>query len=144
MQLMRLDGPLRLTHAQTGVYVDGWMAGEAAYSQYALPPGSRGYAMARIGRKGWCSPRDVPGTVRVRIGTLVVGEDKQPAIGRVLGERRFEVRACEEHPVLFPAPPPPYRIEVEIAPTFVPNELDPGVAERRELGAQVSFGFVPL
>jgi hypothetical protein len=38
----------------------------------------------------------------------------------------------------------PYRVEVSISPTFSPVEINPALGDSRELGAQVSFGFIPL
>jgi hypothetical protein len=35
---------------------------------------------------------------------------------------------------------PPTRIELTVSPTFSPNEF--GGSDRRQLGAQVSYGFV--
>jgi hypothetical protein len=40
-------------------------------------------------------------------------------------------------------PPGPWRLEVA-AQTFVPAEVDPRSSDRRDLGARVSFGFVPV
>jgi hypothetical protein len=40
-----------------------------------------------VQRTGWCG-EDVPGLVTVRIGPIVRGPDKQPAIGEATDERR--------------------------------------------------------
>jgi hypothetical protein len=36
---------------------------------------------------------------------------------------------------------PPTRVELTVSPTFSPHEFSGG--DRRQLGAQVSYGFVP-
>ena len=38
----------------------------------------------------------------------------------------------------------PWRIEVEMTPTFSPHELDPNHSDRRQLGAVFTAGFQPL
>ena len=44
-------------------------------------------------------------------------------------------------PFLLPAPPGPWRAEVQVTPTFSPHELDPALGDARQLGAQISFGY---
>jgi hypothetical protein len=46
--------------------------------------------------------------------------------------------------VLLPPPDAPWRIEVELEPTFSPNEIDPRNSDRRQLGAVMEAGFRPL
>ena len=57
--------------------------------------------------------------------------------------RAFVLPACKAQTVLMRPPGAPWRIEVT-ADTFVPAEVDPRSGDRRELGARVDFGFVPL
>ena len=44
----KLNGPLRLAHAETGIFVDGWMGAESAYNQYASPSGQGGNVVVRL------------------------------------------------------------------------------------------------
>jgi hypothetical protein len=37
-------------------------------------------------------------------------------------------------------PPPPFRVEVTVSPTFSPSDF--GFVDQRDLGAQVAFSFV--
>ena len=87
-------GPLRLASSQTGVEGDGWLTAPDRRRPrvLGLQPLRRGHRRDRDSR--WSSStgsatraRDVPGHVTVRLGTLVVGPDKQPALGRVLQTR---------------------------------------------------------
>jgi hypothetical protein len=141
-KLVPLNGPIRLTGGQTGVYPDGWMGGEATYTKYDVPPGQPGVVKLSLSRSGWCGT-DVPGRVTVRLGPVAVDERDQPSIGKVTTTRRDVLHACQTLPYELPAPPGPWRIEVTIDPTFVPRELDPAQSEARQLGAVVSFDYEP-
>ena len=139
-RLFRIDYPVRLRTATQGVFSDGWMGEQATFAQYSTRSGKPGFALVTISRKGW-GGTNVPGNVTIRVGELEIGKDFQPRLGRVTGVRRWVVNAHEERRFVIPAPAPPVRVEVRISPTFVPNDLDPGIGDRRELGAQVGFGF---
>ena len=137
----RLDGPLRLAHAETGVFTDGWMGAESAYNQYASPSGKGGNMVVRLGRWAWGGP-DKPGRVLIRVGTLVKGADKQPHIGEVTATRRWTIHSLSRATFVIPAPTPPFRVEVTVRPTFSPSDYE-GESDRRELGAQVGYVFIP-
>jgi hypothetical protein len=68
----------------------------------------------------------------------------QPAIGTVTDAREVQVVACQPNRVDLRVPRSPWRVEVKIDPTFVPRELDPNQPDARQLGAVVTFQFVPL
>ena len=140
-RLFRVAPPLRLRNSTTGLYVDGWQGEESGYSQFVGP--GPGIMKVTVSRAGW-NGEDVPGTVTIRVGTLVVGPDKQPAIGEVTAVRRFVVRAGKARTFEIPTPKPPVRADVTIDPTFVPAKLDPNSSETRALGAVVAYGWEPL
>ena len=54
------------------------------------------------------------------------------------GERNLRVTPCRTEVVELPAPPSPWRVEVE-SETFVPHDVDASLTDRRELGVQVAF-----
>jgi hypothetical protein len=137
----RLDGPLRLAHAETGVFTDGWMGAESAYNQYVSPTGKGGNVIVRLNRSAWGGP-DKPGKVLIRVGRLEKGADNQPHIGEVTATRRWEIHSLSRAPFVIPAPKPPFRVEVTIRPTFSPSDYE-GQSDQRELGAQVSYLFIP-
>ena len=137
----KLNGPLRLAHAETGVFTDGWMGAESAYNQYASPSGKGGNMVVRLGRWAWGGP-DKPGRVLIRVGTLVKGADKQPHIGEVTATRRWTIHSLSRATFVIPAPTPPFRVEVTVRPTFSPSDYE-GESDRRELGAQVGYVFIP-
>jgi len=151
-------GPIRLASSQTGVEGDQWMTAKdaetPAFSAYnRFDAGSAGPALmfVKLGRVGYAG-KDIPSHVTVKLGTLVVGPDKQPAIGRVLETKRLTIHACGRQDeglvcataATFRSPGVPFRIEVTASPTFVPHDYDPSSGERRHLAAQVSYVFRPI
>jgi hypothetical protein len=135
----RLDGPLRLAHASTGIFSDGWMGAESAYNQYATESGQGGNILVSLSRATWGGP-DKPGRVLIKVGTLVRGEDKQPHIGRVTATQRWVIHSGSKATFVMPTPRPPFRAEVSIDPTFSPADYE-GQSDRRELGAVVTYRF---
>ncbi len=150
------DGPIRLAASETGVAGDGWMTAPrpdvpafSAYNRFDIEGPSAGFAVVRLSRIGYAGP-DVPGHVTVRLGTLVVGPDKQPAIGRVLETRRLTIHSCIDPQRLrcatavpFRNPGVPFRIETTVSPTFSPRTFARG-ADARNLAVQISYSFVRL
>ncbi|MGH3137009.1 MAG: hypothetical protein ACRDPV_11020 [Gaiellaceae bacterium] len=152
--LYRLEGrPIKLQEALIGRESDGWIvakSGEktarASYTRYDVSGDGPGFAVVKLTRVGWCpSPaRRGTGIAAVRIGPVGIGPDKQPAIERVTATRRFRVPDCKANGVLLSAPSVPWRVEVAMAPTFSPNEIDPGKSDRRRLGGVLDVRFQPL
>ena len=152
--LYRIDGqPIRLAAALTGIESDGWMIGSAehpvaraSYTRYDVSGDGQGFALVQLSRVEWCpTPKELgQGVASLRIGPVTIGPDKQPALARVSDQRRVVVKNCVITPVRLVPPREPWRIEIEISPTFVPNEIDPSSSERRHLGAVVSARFIPL
>jgi hypothetical protein len=152
--LVRLDGnPIRLRSNETGVSADGWTVGDAgnpraparaAHNQFDVSRGGAGTLVVSLSRAVFC-PKGVhlPGVARVRIGDLVRGSDKQPAIGQVTASETTYVPACGTRTVVLPTPRGPWRAELAIE-TFVPRTVDPEhSSDARALGAQVGFSVVP-
>ena len=141
MTLLKAAQPVRLRSAQTGVYPDGWMGERATFSQYAPEDGSsRGFAKVVVSRKGACGV-PLSTEVTVKIGPVAV-VDKQPGFERVDDVIERTLAPCGEEPIVVRATIP-YHVEVTVSPTFVPDEFGGG-GDRRELGAQVGFDFLPL
>ncbi|HVM17217.1 MAG TPA: glycosyltransferase family 39 protein, partial [Gaiellaceae bacterium] len=142
LAVVEVDHPLRLGHAVTGIFQDGWAQPRSAYSQYETPGGRGGTIVVGVARLG-CGNDTLRATAHVTVGRLVVGPDKQPAIGAVTAERAVPVACREQHELKLPAPPPPFRVEVVVDPPFVPAEADPERStDYRTLGAQVAYRFV--
>lgn len=152
--LYRLDGePMKLKDAVVGRSTDGWITGtsderiaRAAYTRYDVSGDGPGFAFIRLSRVDWCPRPGKRGSAvaTVRIGPVGIGPDKQPAISEVTAERKISVQDCRANGVLLPPPNGPWRVEVELSPTFSPNEIDPRNSDRRQLGAVLEAGFEPL
>ncbi len=154
-ELVPLDRhPIRLRSNETGISSDGWMVGNrddptiparAAHNQFDVSHGGTGKLLVFFSRGVFC-PKGVrlPGVAHVRIGPIVRGPDKQPAIGRVTAQETTYVPGCATRPVLLRTPDVPWRAEATIE-TFLPAEVDPKNAgsDPRALGAQVGFSIQP-
>jgi hypothetical protein len=140
-RLYEIAAPLRLVDAVSGIYADGWAGKESSYSRYRTPGGRPGSVVVNISRAAWNGPSPT-GHVTIRVGPLRI-KNKQPALASVTQIQRWKVESGLQQRFVIPTPRPPFRVEVLIAPTFVPAEQDPRSTERREFGAQVSFDFQP-
>lgn len=141
-RLYAVKPPLRLRSSVTSRDPDGWIGSHGEYNQYSTPGRVRGYAVVSVSRREWGGP-DVPGHVRIAVGPLVIGDDRQPALARETQARTWTVNRLQRKIFYIPAPPPPYRIQVEISPTFQPSVLDPkNYGDARQLGAVVHYGWV--
>ena len=146
-RLLRIDPPLRLASTPTGVEPDGWVTptfgapkdapASSAYNQFSTPGGKRGRIKITVSRAGW-QGTDKPGNVTIKVGRLIRGPDKQPALGKVSQVLRWTVHSGKTR-VFRVDGGPRTRVEVTIAPTFSPHDF--GGGDRRRLGAQVSYGF---
>jgi hypothetical protein len=117
------------------------MGSESAYNQYATLGGTFGNVVVSLNREAWGGP-DKPGRVLIKVGTLVKGADNQPHIGKVTAVRHWVIHSLSRARFVIPAPRPPFRVEVTIRPTFSPSDYA-GESDRRELGAQVGYLFIP-
>lgn len=135
--------PLKLTSAVTGLYSDGWMAGTASYNRFDISRDGPGFARIKLSRERWCG-KDKSGQATVRIGPVAIGPDKQPALEKVTQQQKVVLHTCQARTLLLGAPTVPWRVEISIKPTFSPNELDASKSDRRQLGAVLEAGFLPL
>jgi hypothetical protein len=134
----RIESPLRLAGAYEGLYGDGWAGGRAAYSGY-VPPSRDSALSVGVSRSSWTGP-DVPGRVVLRVGTLA-GTGGTPRLGRLIARRTWTIHAGASRVFVFPPPRGPFRVELEVDPTFVPAEL--GFTDPRSLGALFNVRIVP-
>jgi len=148
-RLYRIEHPLRLRSSQAGLYSDGWVGATheadivtASYNRFETPGNRPSTMLVTVSKKGWCG-KNVPGKVRIQVGTLALGQQRNGVLERVTAERRWVVNSCEEKTFTIRAPPPPFHVDVAIDGTFVPHDLDPASSERRRLGAMVDLTWVP-
>jgi hypothetical protein len=135
----RIRPPLRLTSDTKGVYSDGWTGAHASYTQFeAPPPGSS--LFVDVSRSNWKGP-DVPGAVKVRVGTLAARDGRHARAGGVIAKRTWVIHSGIARTFRFRAPRRPFRVDLYIKPTFVPADF--GYPDPRSLGALFSVRIVP-
>jgi hypothetical protein len=148
LRLVRVDGPLRLKESLRGVFSDGWIGStqpqETVFGDYSLfsAPAKPGIAYVTLSRMAFCGPK-APGRVRIDLGPLGLGPEKNGVISRITQSRGWIVDSCTERTFPIVTPGGPFHLTVSITPPFQPNALDPGLSERRYLGAQFGVRFVP-
>jgi hypothetical protein len=126
--LYRTHGPLRVAEETTGIYGDGWMGADAAYTRFAAR--KRGQIAVTLARTAWSGP-DVPGHVRIELA---------PLGGKPLEVRTWAIHTGSSRVFTLPAPRRRFQVRVHIEPTFSPSRF--GLPDTRQLGAQASFRFL--
>jgi hypothetical protein len=140
-RLYRVQEPLRLRSAVTGLFPDGWSgSNDTAYTRYSTTGGHAGTMRVLVSWREWAGPNTAK--VTVLMGRLVIGPDKQPALGKVTAVRHWTLRAKKSKSFTLAAPGPQFRVEVHVSPKFMPAQLSSASTDRRELGAQVSYTFI--
>ena len=134
-RLYETTSPVRLRTIVRGVYKDGWMGADASYQRFGTSrPGqlvvtasrSRVCTIAPAARATVALVRLAPGPEgSLRDVTRSVFSGVVPSCGT----RRFGLAT----------PAGPFRVDVHVAPTFVPAQLDPELGDTRTLGVQVRF-----
>jgi hypothetical protein len=143
VRVIRIGPEMQVRRLLEGVFSDGWMGGKSAYSQYSTPGGRPGTMNVSLSRAG--GGANLHASVEIRLGPLVLDAKHQPRIARVT-ERRTWQFGNEDEPTkefAIPTPPPPFRVEVRISPTFRPSEIYPGSGDIRRLGAKALYVFQP-
>lgn len=147
--LVRPTGGFKLRANQVGIDGDGWFTatdedgvGRAAYNRFDIgADDAKSEVVVSLSRATFCPPSlaSPPGLMRVRVGSIVVGGDRQPAIGQVHSSDEAFVSACTSRVVVLPVPNVPWRLEIE-GDTFVPREIDPEYSsDNRRLAARVEI-----
>ena len=140
-QLYEIRPPLRVRSIQTGVYGDGWTTARSTYSRFSTPGGRRGFVSVLLTRRNWCPREHVPGEVRIEVGRLGFAPQGRLRMAQVTTARRWPVDPCRAEEFVLHTPPPPFRVEVHVTPTFVPAALDPALRDYRKVGVQVRYDF---
>lgn len=126
--------PLRLTSRTVGVYPDGWTGPDVSYFQYPSSRPRPGRIDVSLSRIGWTGP-DVPGRVTVTVRPLAAGSAGVPT-----GAGRWVAHKGQTKVLRLPAPAPPFKVSVHVAPTFSAAQF--GLGDPRPLGVQIAFSHV--
>ena len=118
-----------MTVLPTGLYTDTWTGKEASLSVFEAPGNRRARLEVFLSR----SHRSYPGAPSTAVTTR---------LGRIDGAgptavREAVVDAGETRRLVFSTPPPPFRLDLTVAETFVPTDL--GVNDTRELGVRFDY-----
>ena len=140
-RLIRVDPPLRLSAAVTGLYPDGWSgAQDTAYTRYSTRGGHPGKLAVRVSWKNWGGTNTA--RVTIKMGRLRIGADHQPHLGRLTAVKHWVLRAGKVRTFELAAPDVSFRAEVKVDPKFRPRDLAPNSGDPRLLGAVVSYRFI--
>ncbi len=134
LTLYRRTGPWRLLDSVQQVYADSWAPGWSTYTYFRT--GQSGTLKVTLGRTGYNGSARA-GHALLKVGTVKV-KGGQAVLGHVFAVRRTLVRNDSSQVIEIPVARTPVRVEIFISPTFKPSASD-----RRNLGAQVAFKFVP-
>jgi hypothetical protein len=131
LALYRIDPPLRAAVFADGLHTDNWTGKQASLSVFETPGNRRGRLEVFLSR----SHRSYPGVASTSVTTR---------LGRIDGAgsaavRRAVVDAIGTRRLVFSTPPPPFRLDLTVARTFVPTDL--GIADARELGVRFDYRF---
>jgi hypothetical protein len=112
--------------------VPGW----SSYTYFR--PGQKGTLVVTLSRTAFNGAAP-PGRARIVVGNVRIDPALGgPAMGRITTRRSAVVRNGTSQEIRLPVERTPVRVELTITPTFHAS-----VSDRRDLGAQVRFQFVP-
>ncbi|MBA3717980.1 MAG: hypothetical protein H0W87_07130 [Actinobacteria bacterium] len=130
--LERVDGPVRVNAYEAGIWEDGWQEEDSYYTRFAARD-VRGRVRVGLSQEASCG-LEPHSRAEISVTDL--------ATGQVVSTQEGPVYACASTSETVRVPPPPFRVRVHIAPTFVPAELDPHSMDTRHLGAVVSYQYL--
>ena len=139
-RLVKVAPPLRLRDFVTGQYADGWSSADSSYTRFSS--GETGGRLRLVVARPWGGP-DIVGHITIRLGPIVIGDDNQPHVGAPTTSRRFDLHANGAKRLVLAVPGPHFRVEVHVTPTFRPHELDPSNGDNRDLGAKITYVYLP-
>ena len=84
-----------------------------------------------------------PTPFHILIGSLTVDANRQPQLGRVIKEKTDTIASPQTKTFTLPAPSSRFAVRVVVDQLFVPHDLNPSDGDVRQLGAVVTYRFVP-
>ena len=140
-RLIKLTSPNRMRSMCVGISPDGW-TGPMDSAYYRFSGGARGHMVVTVSRARWGGP-SARSPVHVYVGTLKINDNHQPELQKVTAVKTVTIDRLETKQVTLPAPGPRFAVRVVVDQKFVPHDLDPTKSDTRQLGAGVSYRFVP-
>lgn len=133
--LYRIHPPLLLQSGTRGVFADGWMGSEAAYWRYPSAGRCSGQVEVRLSRRRLGS--NDPGDVRIEVRRLAPVDEGLS--GPLVSTETGTIESGGRRTFVVSTPSPPFQAVVHVWPTSSAGADDP-----RQLGARVSFRFLPI
>ncbi len=135
MTLYRQLHPWHLAQTSQAVTPDGWCQTWCAYTYFK--PGERGTLRVTLSRLAYNGSAP-PARVHIRVGAVRIDQNQALQLGRIHRVLFTLVRNATQKTVSIPVARTPVRVEVRI-----PDPIPPSASDPRQLGAQISFRFVP-
>jgi MFS family permease len=140
-RLIQLTHPNRLRAECNGINPDGWTGpANSGYFRFSGP--KVGHMVITVSRADW-GGAPVPSPIHVLIGTLIVDANHQPRLGRVLSDKTSTINRLETKTFVLPTPGSRFAARVIVDDKFIPHQLDPSNSDVRQLGAVVTYTWVP-
>ncbi|HEY8705434.1 MAG TPA: hypothetical protein VIL98_11815 [Gaiellaceae bacterium] len=139
-RLIELTHPNRLRAECNGISPDGW-TGPANSGYYRFSGGAHGHIVVTVSRAD--GGPTTPSPIHILIGALTIDANHQPQLGRVIAEKTDTIAAPETKTFVLPAPAGRFAARVVVDTLFVPHDLNPSDSDVRQLGAVVTYRFVP-
>jgi hypothetical protein len=136
LKLWKIQAPLRIAAYPQGIDADGWTGASAGVTEYAAPGDRPGRVAVRLDRVP-LGPSAPPATVTVTLGPFVLGPNGEQNMSSVTAKKTVTVTTKHPVTVRLPTPKPPYRVNVNVTPTFDAAQL--GQGDTRQLGARVAL-----
>jgi hypothetical protein len=127
--------PWHLLYAVQQVDSDTWCPNWCTYTYFK--PNQTGTLVITIGREGYSGSAPA-GRATIRVGTVRIDAHSSAQLKHVYVKLHHLVENGKTSTIAIPVPRTPVRVEISI-----PNTIPPSAADRRNLGAQVGFGFKP-
>jgi hypothetical protein len=140
-KLIKLTHPNRLQAECNGINPDGWTGpNDSGYFRFSGP--KVGHMVITVSRADW-GGAPVPSPIRILLGTLTIDANHQPQLGQVRYEKDDTIDRLQTKTFTVPTPDPRFAARVIIDKKFSPSVVEPGNTDVRELGAVVTYRFVP-
>ena len=140
-RLVKLTHPNRLQAECNGINPDGWTGpNDSGYFRFSGP--KVGHMVITVSRADW-GGAPVPSPVQILVGKLTVDANHQPQLGKVQYEKDFTIDRLVTKTFTVPAPGSRFAARVIVINKFSPSVVEPGNGDTRQLGAVVTYRFVP-
>jgi hypothetical protein len=140
-RLIKLTHPNRLQAECNGINPDGWTGpNDSGYFRFSGP--KVGHMVITVSRADWGGV-PVPSPIRILLGTLTVDANHQPQLGHVRYEKDDTIDRLQTKTFTVPTPGRRFAARVIIDKKFSPSVVEPGNTDVRQLGAVVTYRFVP-